>query len=317
VGGHMTVRPDPGDDRVDGTGEVLDGAAVAEAIRDEVRDELATLIGAGHATPDLVVVLVGDDAASRVYARRILRNAERVGVTGRVSELPADASDADVRHELRVLSDDRSVGGVILQMPLPAHIRPRWVIEALDPLKDIDGIHPLNAGLAALGHVALVPSCAEAALEILRRAGVTLAGRHAAVVGRSSVVGRPAALLLLREHATVTVCHRQTRDLAQELRQAEIVVVAAGAPGLIRGDMLQRGAVVIDCGINVVEGAIVGDVDLPSVLPVAAAVSPVPGGVGPVTNAVLLKHLVRATRARIEGGYPDARPVRVQSAAAP
>jgi methylenetetrahydrofolate dehydrogenase (NADP+) / methenyltetrahydrofolate cyclohydrolase len=286
--------------------ELLDGAAVAEAIREEVRAEITALTSAGHVRPDVVVVLVGDDAPSRVYARRILRNAERVGIAGRIVELPAAASADDVRNELRGLSDDPGVGGVILQMPLPRHIRPREVIESLDPLKDIDGIHPLNAGLAALGHEAMVPSCAEAAMEILKRAGVRLAGRHAVVVGRSSVVGRPAALLLLREHATVTICHRQTADLGAELSRADVVVVAAGAPGLIRGDMIRPGAVVIDCGINVVDGVVVGDVDLPSVLPVAGAVSPVPGGVGPVTNAVLLDHLVRATRARLEGGFADA-----------
>jgi methylenetetrahydrofolate dehydrogenase (NADP+)/methenyltetrahydrofolate cyclohydrolase len=182
----------------------------------------------------------------------------------------------------------------------------RAAIECIDPLKDVDGIHPMNAGLLAMGYQAFVPSCPEAALEILLRSGVPLAGRRVAVVGRSSVVGKPAQLLLTREHATVTVCHRRTSDFAAEIRRAEIVVVGAGAPALVTGDMLQPGAIVIDCGINVVDGAIIGDVDMPSVSAVAGAMTPVPGGVGPVTNAVLLRHLVQAIQAQVDGGFPDA-----------
>jgi methylenetetrahydrofolate dehydrogenase (NADP+)/methenyltetrahydrofolate cyclohydrolase len=192
------------------------------------------------------------------------------------------------------LSADADVGGIILQLPLPPHIPRAEVSDSLDPDKDLDGIHPRNAGLVAQGFDAFVPSCAEAALTILKASGVSVAGRRAVVIGRSPVVGKPAALLLLREHATVTVCHRRTRDLAGEVRGAEIVVVAAGSPGLVTGDMVRPGAVVVDCGINVADGHVVGDVDAESVGRIAGALTPVPGGVGPVTNAVLLRHLAQA-----------------------
>jgi methylenetetrahydrofolate dehydrogenase (NADP+)/methenyltetrahydrofolate cyclohydrolase len=231
-----------------------------------------------------------------------------VGVAGSLVRLAPDVGVAAIRATLRGLSDDATVGGVIVQLPLPAGLQIRQVIEELDPLKDIDGIHPFNAGLVSRGSIGFAPSCAEAALQILQRTGIPIAGRSAVVLGRSPVVGRPVQQLLLREDATVTVCHRQTRDLERILRQAEIIVVAAGAPGLVRGDAIAPDAVVIDCGINVdAHGKVVGDVDLESVLPVAAVVTPVPGGVGPVTNAVLMSHLARAARAQLEAG-PRPRP---------
>jgi len=179
-------------------------------------------------------------------------------------------------------------------MPLPPTIRLRAVIDAIDPAKDIDGIHPLNAGLLRLGYDGFLPATAHAAVEILRRSGITIAGQDAVVIGRSAVVGMPTAFLLVKEDATVSVCHRRTRDLAGHVRRADIVVVAAGKPGLVTGAMLKPGAVVVDVGINVVDGRIVGDVDFDSAVDVAAAITPVPGGVGPLTNALLLTHLIRA-----------------------
>jgi methylenetetrahydrofolate dehydrogenase (NADP+)/methenyltetrahydrofolate cyclohydrolase len=179
-------------------------------------------------------------------------------------------------------------------MPLPPTIRLRSVVDAIDPAKDSDGIHPLNAGLLRLGYDGFLPATAHAAVEILRRSGIEIEGKRAVVVGRSAVVGMPAAFLLVRENATVTVCHSRTRDLARHVRDAEILVVAAGHPGLIRADMVRRGVVVVDVGINVVDGVIVGDVDFEPVRRVASAITPVPGGVGPLTNALLLAHLVRA-----------------------
>jgi methylenetetrahydrofolate dehydrogenase (NADP+)/methenyltetrahydrofolate cyclohydrolase len=208
---------------------------------------------------------------------------------------------------LRDLSEDPSVGGVIVQQPLPEHLEIRRAIDALDPQKDIDGTHPLNAGLISRGHQGFAPSCAEAALVLLREYGIPLAGARAVVVGRSNVVGRPAQLLLIREHATVTVCHRRTADLRAELMRAEVVVVAAGSPGLVRGSDVRPGAVLVDCGINVLDdGSVVGDVDADSVSAVAAALTPVPGGVGPVTNAVLMDHLALAVRVQAAGDFGDA-----------
>jgi methylenetetrahydrofolate dehydrogenase (NADP+)/methenyltetrahydrofolate cyclohydrolase len=273
----------------------------------ETRSRLAEITQLRGIAPEVRVVLVGDDAASAVYARRIVRAAEGVGSCGRVLKLD-DGADADtVRATLDESSRDPAVGGVILQLPLPSGLAIDDVIGSLDPGKDIDGIHPVNAGLVSRRMGGFAPSCAEAALQILKRSGISLSGRSAVVVGRSNVVGRPVGLLLTAEDATVTVCHRQTRDLIEHLRHAEIIIVAAGSPGLISGEAVQPGAVVIDCGINVLpDGRLTGDVDLPSVASVAAAVTPVPGGVGPVTNAVLLDHLARAARAQL-GRPPEAR----------
>lgn len=290
-----------------GTARVLDGRRLSAEMLDDTRRELEAFRAQHGSVPSVVIVIMGEDPASRVYARQILRAAQRVGSSGRVLELPAATGHAGLREVIGALSDDDSVGGIIFQLPLPARLQVRRVIDSLNPLKDIDGIHPLNAGLVSRGHQGFAPSCAEAALVMLKRHDVPLAGRPAVVVGRSNVVGRPAQLLLMRENATVTVCHRQTRDLGAELRRAEIVIVAAGSPGLVRGDAIQPGAVVIDCGINVLEdGSLVGDVDWPSVVPVAGAVTPVPGGIGPLTNAVLMSHLARAVAAQQSGGFPDA-----------
>jgi methylenetetrahydrofolate dehydrogenase (NADP+)/methenyltetrahydrofolate cyclohydrolase len=190
------------------------------------------------------------------------------------------------------LNDDPTVAGIIVQMPLPPAIPLRTVIDVLDPAKDIDGIHPLNAGLLALGYEGFLPATAHAAVEILKRSGIELEGRRAVVIGRSNIVGKP---------ATVTICHSRTIDLARQVRDAEIVIVAVGRPGLITGEMLRPGAVVVDVGINVRDGRIVGDVDAASAASVVSAIAPVPGGVGPLTNAILLTHLMRAARNQAEG----------------
>jgi methylenetetrahydrofolate dehydrogenase (NADP+)/methenyltetrahydrofolate cyclohydrolase len=187
-------------------------------------------------------------------------------------------------------------------MPLPPTIRLRAVIDAIDPAKDIDGIHPLNAGLLRLGYDGFLPATAHAAVEILRRSGIQIEGRDAVVIGRSAVVGMPAAFLLIKEDATVTVCHSRTHDLAGHVARGDIVVVAAGHPRLVTGAMLKPGAVVVDVGINVVEGRIVGDVDFASAVEVASAITPVPGGVGPLTNAILLTHLIRAAERQVPKG---------------
>jgi methylenetetrahydrofolate dehydrogenase (NADP+)/methenyltetrahydrofolate cyclohydrolase len=235
-----------------------------------------------------------------VYLQQILRSCEKVGIEGRLVEVDGSASEVAVVDAIRALNEDPAVNGIIVQMPLPATIRLRSVVDAIDPDKDIDGIHPLNAGLLRLGYDGFLPATAHAAVEVLRRSGIEIEGKRAVVVGRSAVVGMPAAFLLVRENATVTVCHSRTRDLARHVKDAEILVVAAGHPGLIRGEMLRRGVVVVDVGINVVDGALVGDVDFESARRVASAITPVPGGVGPLTNALLLAHLVRAARRQEE-----------------
>ena len=273
---------------------LLEGKPIADEIRTAVAEDVATFTAIHGRPPGLAVVIVGRDAPSTVYLEQILRGCARVGIHAEFVHLEGEATEQSVSATLQKLNVDPSVDGVIVQMPLPPTIRLREVIDAIDPAKDIDGIHPLNAGLLRLGYDGFLPATAHAAVEILRRSGIEIAGRDAVVIGRSAVVGMPAAFLPVKEDATVTVCHSRTRDLADHVRRADIVIVAAGRPGLVTGAMLKPGAVVVDVGINLVDGHIVGDVDFASAVGVASAITPVPGGVGPLTNALLLTHLIRA-----------------------
>jgi methylenetetrahydrofolate dehydrogenase (NADP+)/methenyltetrahydrofolate cyclohydrolase len=272
----------------------MEGGPIAAEIRAAVASDVASFTAAQGRAPGLAVVIVGRDAPSTVYLEQILRGCAKVGIDARFAEIDGEATEASITTRIRELNEDPTVDGVIVQMPLPPTIRLRAVIDAIDPDKDIDGIHPLNAGLLRLGYDGFLPATAHAAVEILRRSGVEIEGKDAVVVGRSAVVGMPAAFLLVKEDATVTVCHSRTVDLPDKVRRADIVVVAAGRPGLITGSMLKPGAVVVDVGINLVDGKLVGDVDYDTASEVAAAITPVPGGVGPLTNALLLTHLIRA-----------------------
>ena len=291
----MTVGP---------TARRLEGGPIAAEIRAAVAEDVATFTAARGRPPALAVVIVGRDAPSTVYLEQILRGCAKVGIDARFVELEGEATEAAVVATIRELNVDPRVDGVIVQMPLPRTIRLRSVIDAIDPAKDVDGIHPLNAGLLRLGYDGFLPATAHAAVEILRRSGIEIAGQDAVVIGRSAVVGMPAAFLLVKEDATVTVCHTRTRDLAAKVRQADIVVVAAGHPGLVTGAMLKPGAVVVDVGINIVDGRIVGDVEFESAARVASAITPVPGGVGPLTNALLLTHLIRAAERQVTTTEP-------------
>jgi methylenetetrahydrofolate dehydrogenase (NADP+)/methenyltetrahydrofolate cyclohydrolase len=299
----------------------LEGAPFAAEIRSQVAADVATYVaGHGH-PPGLAVVVCGRSAPSMVYLERILKACAQVGIAGSLVDVPGDdpaTQAAELTAAIRKLNADPLVAGIIVQMPLPDGVGLRTVVDAIDPLKDIDGIHPLNAGLLRLGYEGFIPATAHAALEMIHRSGVTLRGADAVVIGRSPVVGMPLAFMLTKEDATVTVCHSKTRDLAAKVRAADVVVVAVGQPGLVTGAMLKPGAVVIDVGINVVDGHIVGDVDFASAEAVASAITPVPGGVGPLTNALLLSHLMRAAQrqdqaatdpaARARGAKEHARP---------
>ena len=291
-----------------GGARLLQGGPIATEIRQAVSEDVAAYVERHGRRPVLAVVICGRDAPSMVYLGQILRSTEKVGIEGRLVEVDGEASEASVVEAIRTLNEDPAVNGIIVQMPLPASIRLRSVVDAIDPAKDIDGIHPLNAGLLRLGYDGFLPATAHAAVEILRRSGIEIEGKRAVVIGRSAIVGMPVAFLLVRENATVTVCHTRTRDLARHVKDAEILVVAAGHPGLIRGDMVRRGVVVVDVGINVVGATIVGDVEFESVRRVASAITPVPGGVGPLTNALLLAHLVRAARGQEATVVPPAAP---------
>jgi methylenetetrahydrofolate dehydrogenase (NADP+)/methenyltetrahydrofolate cyclohydrolase len=287
-----------------GGARLLQGGPIAAEIRAAVAEDVASFTASQGRAPGLAVVIIGRDAPSAVYLEQILRGCAKVGIHARFAELEGEATEASVTQRIRELNEDPTVDGVIVQMPLPPTIRLRAVIDAIDPAKDIDGIHPLNAGLLRLGYDGFLPATAHAAVEILRRSGIEIEGKDAVVIGRSAVVGMPAAFLLVKEDATVTVCHSRTQHLAAKVGSADIVVVAAGKPGLVTGAMLKPGAVVVDVGINVVEGKLVGDVDFASAQPVASAITPVPGGVGPLTNALLLTHLIRAAERQAAASAP-------------
>ena len=283
---------------------LLRGGPIATGIREQVAADVAAFKAESGYASALAVVVVGKDAPSAVYLHKILDGCRLVGIEDRLVELHADATETDIADALREIQRDPHVAGIITQMPLPAGIGLRAVIDVLDPMRDIDGIHPLNAGLLSLGYDGFLPATAHASIEILKQSGIELSGKHAVVVGRSNVIGKPAALLLLRENATVTVCHSKTADLPGIIRTADIVVVAIGKAGFVTGDMLKPGAVIVDVGINVVDGKLMGDVDFPTASRVASAITPVPGGVGPLTNAILLTHLVRAARDQATGLVP-------------
>jgi methylenetetrahydrofolate dehydrogenase (NADP+)/methenyltetrahydrofolate cyclohydrolase len=284
---------------VETTARLLEGAPFAEDIREGVARDVAAFVEEHGYAPTLAVVVCGRSAPSMVYLERILKGCAKVGIDGHLEDVEGDTPaemEAGLVAVLRELNADERVAGIIVQMPLPAGVRLRTVIDAIDPMKDIDGIHPLNAGLLRLGYEGFVPATAHAAMEMLHRSGAPIAGAEAVVVGRSPVVGMPVAFMLVKEDASVTVCHSKTLDIAAHTRRADIVVVAAGKPGLVTGAMLKPGAVVIDVGINVVDGRIVGDVDFASASAVASAITPVPGGVGPLTNALLMAHTIRAAQ---------------------
>ena len=271
---------------------VLDGRAAAGTLKEELRGEVVAAGSVGA----LAIVRGGGDEAAEVYARRLESLCGDLGVETRVVEVSA----ADALGRVEELNADPAVGGILVQLPLPEGADEVAVSAAVDPLKDVDGVNPVNAGRLYLGLPALAPATPLAVMELLRRHEIPLRGRRAVVVGRSNITGKPAALLLLAEHATVTICHSRTADLGAVVREGEVVVAAAGRAGLVTGEMIAPGAVVVDVGTNWDEGAgrLVGDVAYDEVAEVAGWVSPVPGGVGPLTNLMLVRNLLRATRLR-------------------
>jgi len=270
---------------------ILDGKAAAAA----AKIDLKTRIGALAVAPTLVVVQVAGDPAADRYVKAIGRICSDVGAGYALHQLATDVDQVTVEALVRQLSADAGVQGIIIQMPLPAHLNSAGVIACLDPQKDIDGVHPANAGVLANGGIGLVPATPAGGMAILRHYGIEVRGKQAVVIGRSAVVGRPMAWLLLKADATVTIAHSRTANLADVVRGADIVVAAIGRPRMITADMIKPGAVVVDFGINVdAEGALCGDVDYASVVEVAGAITPVPGGTGPMTNVQLVENLLLA-----------------------
>ncbi len=278
---------------------IIDGRAVAAALRARLAEQIATL----PFRPGLAVVLVGDDPASAIYVRGKDRVATAAGIAARTIRLPSDVSEEALIAQIARLNADPDVDGILVQLPLPPQIVSQAVIEAIDPDKDVDGFHPLNAGRLASGYPGLVPCTPAGVMRLLAEAAIPLEGARALVLGRSGIVGRPMAMLLLAAHATVTIAHSRTRDLAAECRRADLIVAAAGRPELVRGEWISPGATVIDVGVNrLADGRLVGDVAFAEAVRVAGAITPVPGGVGPMTIACLLENTVIAALRRRSGG---------------
>ena len=276
---------------------IIDGKAMSAQIRAELKEECRAFVAERGFAPALSVVIVGDDPASQVYVRNKARACEEVGFGSRVYALPAETTQAELLGLIGKLNADPTVHGILVQLPLPKHLDETALLLAIDPRKDVDAFHPYNVGKLTVGNPTFLPCTPAGVMELIRRTGVDPAGRHCVVVGRSNIVGKPMALLLLAANGTVTICHSRTRDLAAVTRTADILVVAVGRAKFIKADMVKRGAVVIDVGMNRDEnGKLCGDVDFAAVEPVAAAITPVPGGVGPMTITMLLRNTLTAAK---------------------
>lgn len=288
---------------------LLDGKKLAETVRAEARAEVEAFVKEHGRAPGLEVILVGEDPASQVYTRNKEKASNEIGMRGKLHTLSADTSEDDLLALVEKLNRDDTVDGILVQMPLPKHIRGERVLDAVDPAKDVDGFHPMNAGLLASGRPRLVPCTPLGCMRLLDLATSDIAGANAVVVGRSNIVGKPVAQLLLARHATVTIAHSKTKDLPGVCRTADILVAAVGKAQMIRGDWVREGAIVLDVGINRIEAGqgpdgkpktrLVGDVHFDEAKERASAITPVPGGVGPMTIAYLLQNTIIAARARL------------------
>jgi len=280
--------------------QILDGKAVAQKVLAEVKRGVGALREATGQSPTLAVVLVGDFAPSRIYVTNKMKASDSVGIESRDFLYPAGLSQSELLNLLRRLNEDRSIHGILLQLPLPPECNEDEAIAAIAPEKDVDGFHPENLGRLLAGSPSVVPCTPAGVMEILDHYGIELKSAEAVMVGRSRIVGKPLAQLLLARHATVTICHTRTRDLAAHCRQADVLCVAAGRPQVITGDMVKEGAVVVDVGINRLQsGALVGDVEFESVARRARAITPVPGGVGPMTVTMLMKNTLQAAKRQL------------------
>ncbi|HHW17545.1 MAG TPA: bifunctional 5,10-methylenetetrahydrofolate dehydrogenase/5,10-methenyltetrahydrofolate cyclohydrolase [Firmicutes bacterium] len=283
------------------TARIIDGKKIASLIRNEVKSEVAALRDKG-VSPRLCVILVGNDPASEIYARAKEKACQNVGIDYEVFRFPADAKESQVLDKLEELSADPKCHGIMVELPLPKNFNKEKVMMTVDPLKDVDGINPVNRGQMFTRRDGLFPVTPQSCIEILKRDGINLEGRDVCLVGRGDTVGKPLIFLLLNENATVTVCHTRTKDLSRHTREADIVIAAAGRPALITKDMLKPGVIVVDAGINEVDGKTVGDVDFEGALEVAEAITPVPGGVGSLTTVLIQKNLLRAIELQVKEG---------------
>jgi len=273
---------------------IIDEKQVAAEIRVELGKKVAELKAKHGLTPGIGVILVGEDPASQSYVKGKDKAANELGLYSQIVRVPVETTEAEVLKLVADFNKDPKIHGILVQLPLPAHINENAVIYAIDPMKDVDGFHPVNIGKLHMGEECFVPCTAAGIVELIKRTGTELKGKNATVVGRSNIVGKPVSMLLLAEHATVTICHSRTKDLPGECRRGDVLVAAVGKAKMIQADWIKPGAVVIDVGVNRVEGKLVGDVDFDAALGVAAAITPVPGGVGPMTITMLMKNTVIA-----------------------
>ncbi|MCX5847931.1 MAG: bifunctional methylenetetrahydrofolate dehydrogenase/methenyltetrahydrofolate cyclohydrolase FolD [Deltaproteobacteria bacterium] len=279
---------------------IIDGNKIAQDIRNEVRQSALELKERKGIIPGLAVVLVGEDPASQVYVGRKAKACAEVGFLSREYKLPADTSEEKLLSIIRKLNDDKLIHGILVQLPLPKHISTEKIIAAIDPRKDVDGFHPYNVGGLVTGSPLFVPCTPQGIMELIVRTGIELKGKEAVVVGRSNIVGKPIALLLLAQHATVTICHSRTKDLPAVIRRADILIAAVGKEHMIKADMVKDGVIVIDVGVNRLKnGKLAGDVAFDEVAAKASFITPVPGGVGPMTIAMLMKNTLNAATMKV------------------
>jgi len=277
---------------------VVDGLALANELRDEMKQEIDALVAAGHRPPQLTVVLVGDDPASRSYIKGKQRACARIGAESAEYLLPDSTSEKELLDLLDKLNHDDGVDGILVQLPLPKGISPEVIAEAIDPAKDADALHPLNFGRLLLGNAKLISCTPLGVMAVLKHHGVEVAGAHAVVIGRSNIVGKPVSILLQQQNATVTMCHSRTKDLAAVCRSADILVAAAGNPRMVKGDWIKPGAAVMDVGVTEVDGKLVGDVDFEAAQGIAGLITPSRRGIGPMTITMLLRNTLNAYLAR-------------------
>ncbi len=272
--------------------ELLDGKAIAKVLKEEIKLEVSTWKEQGI-NPKLAVILVGDDPASVVYAKSKQKVSESLGIDFELFILPADSQEGDILSLIDSLNTNPEVHGIMIELPLPKHISKERVMAAVRPDKDVDGVHPINRGYILSGEEGLFPATPQSCIEILLRSGVKIAGKHVVIVGRGETVGKPLVFLILKHNATVTICHSRTPDLGVFTRQADIIIAAVGKAKLVKKDMVKPGAIVVDAGINEIPGGICGDVDFEEVQEVASLISPVPGGVGSLTTALVMKNVLK------------------------
>lgn len=276
---------------------IIDGKMISRQLRSEIAEETAALTQKTGCIPGLAVIIVGKDPASEVYVRNKCRACEEVGFYSEKYELPEDTTEEELLRVIDRLNHDTKIHGILVQLPLPRHLDSRRVLLAIDPAKDVDAFHPYNTGLIMQGDFDFLPCTPAGVMELLQRSQVKIDGRHCVIIGRSNIVGKPMAMLLLKANGTVTICHSQTNDLPEICRTADLIVAAVGKPKFVTADMVKPGAVVIDVGINrLPDGKLCGDVDFENVVSKASYITPVPGGVGPMTIAMLMKNTLTAAR---------------------